>query len=79
MTQMLMLNSGSGTKLTMKVGMILFQLCFYVMTQLVIVFTAESFHTFVSLVSEFPSLKEKSQFVFVPGPRDPGPGPILPR
>ena len=40
---------------------------------------AESFHTFVSLISEFPSLKEKSRFVFVPGPRDPGPGPILPR
>ena len=44
-----------------------------------IAFAAESFHTFVSLVSEFPSVKEKSQFVFVPGPRDPGPGPILPR
>ena len=52
---------------------------FYVTIPLVIVFTAESFHTFVGLVSEFPSLKEKSQFVFVPGPRDPGPGPILPR
>jgi len=46
---------------------------------LIIVFALESFHTFVSLVSEFPSLKEKSQFVFVPGPRDPGAGPILPR
>jgi len=48
-------------------------------TNLVITFAAESFHTFVSLVSEFTSIKEKSQFVFVPGPRDPGPGPILPR
>ena len=52
---------------------------FHMMTLSVIVLTVESFHTFVGLVSEFPSLKEKSQFVFVPGPRDPGPGPILPR
>lgn len=44
-----------------------------------IVIAAESFHTLVNLVSEFPSIKEKSHFVFVPGPRDPGLGPILPR
>jgi DNA polymerase epsilon subunit 2 len=31
------------------------------------------------MLAEFPSLVENSRFVFVPGPRDPGPGQILPR
>lgn len=39
----------------------------------------ESFKALGDLILEFPTLVEKSQFLFVPGPQDPGPGNILPR
>ncbi|XP_041352782.1 DNA polymerase epsilon subunit 2-like [Gigantopelta aegis] len=39
----------------------------------------ESFHSLAEIINDFPSLKENSRFVFVPGPRDPGPATILPR
>ncbi|XP_046337184.2 DNA polymerase epsilon subunit 2-like [Haliotis rufescens] len=39
----------------------------------------ESFHNLADLICEFPSIKESSRFVFVPGPQDPGPSTILPR
>ncbi len=39
----------------------------------------ESFKELADLILEFPALVEHSQFLFVPGPQDPGPGNILPR
>ncbi|XP_033106348.1 DNA polymerase epsilon subunit 2-like [Anneissia japonica] len=39
----------------------------------------DSLQMLMSMLQEFPSLIEGSKFVFVPGPRDPGPGNILPR
>jgi hypothetical protein len=39
----------------------------------------ESLHALTELLAEFPSLVQNSRFIFVPGPRDPGPGQILPR
>ncbi|XP_028402077.1 DNA polymerase epsilon subunit 2-like [Dendronephthya gigantea] len=39
----------------------------------------ESLNNLADLISEYPSLVECSRFLFVPGPRDPGPGNILPR
>lgn len=39
----------------------------------------ESFKELGDLILEFPRLVESSQFLFVPGPQDPGPGNILPR
>ncbi len=38
----------------------------------------ENFSALGDLMLQFPGLIEKSQFVFVPGPKDPGPGNILP-
>ena len=31
------------------------------------------------MIAEFPSLLDSSKFIFVPGPQDPGPSPVLPR
>ena len=39
----------------------------------------ESFKTLGNLMVQFPVLVKKSQFLFIPGPQDPGPGNILPR
>ena len=39
----------------------------------------ETFKALADLILQFPSVVEKSQFFFVPGPQDPGPGNILPR
>ena len=39
----------------------------------------DTFKDLRDLILEFPSLVEHSQFLFVPGPLDPGPGNILPR
>ena len=40
---------------------------------------ATGFNALADLIAAFPSLLEKSQFLFVPGSADPGPGNILPR
>ena len=39
----------------------------------------ETFKALADLILHFPSLADKSQFLFIPGPQDPGPGNILPR
>ena len=39
----------------------------------------DSFKALGSLMTQYPNLVKKSQFFFVPGPQDPGPGNILPR
>ena len=39
----------------------------------------ESFKSLGDLILKFPTLVDKSQFLFVPGPQDPGPGNVLPR
>uniref|UniRef100_A0A8C4QTQ8 DNA polymerase epsilon subunit n=1 Tax=Eptatretus burgeri TaxID=7764 RepID=A0A8C4QTQ8_EPTBU len=39
----------------------------------------ESFKTLGTIISEFPDILQRSRFVFIPGPDDPGPGTILPR
>ena len=39
----------------------------------------ESFKALADLILQFPSVVDKSQFFFIPGPQDPGPGNILPR
>ena len=39
----------------------------------------ENFGKLADLMLEFPELVKKSQFLFVPGPQDPGPGNLLPR
>ncbi|CAH1792739.1 unnamed protein product [Owenia fusiformis] len=39
----------------------------------------DNFDTLANLILEFPSLVEHSKFIFIPGPRDPGPANILPR
>ena len=39
----------------------------------------ENFKTLGELMVKFPSLVKNSQFLFVPGPQDPGPGNLLPR
>ena len=40
---------------------------------------SENLRSLADMLSEFPSLVQNSRFVFVPGPRDPGPAHILPR
>ena len=40
---------------------------------------SESLRILATMLSEFPNLMEASRFIFVPGPKDPGPGHILPR
>ena len=41
---------------------------------------AQCFASLASLINEFPGLVEQSEFVLVPGPRDPGPCPgLMPR
>nr|XP_015825324.2 DNA polymerase epsilon subunit 2 [Nothobranchius furzeri] len=39
----------------------------------------DSLKTLADVISEYPSIHSSSRFVFVPGPKDPGPGTILPR
>ncbi|XP_070570240.1 DNA polymerase epsilon subunit 2-like [Ptychodera flava] len=39
----------------------------------------ESLHELADLILEFPTIVEKSYFIFVPGLQDPGPGCIFPR
>lgn len=39
----------------------------------------DSFKSLADIMLNYPDLLEKSQFYFVPGPLDPGPGNILPR
>lgn len=39
----------------------------------------ENFKSLGDLMVQFPALINKSQFLFIPGPQDPGPGNILPR
>ena len=39
----------------------------------------ESFKALGDLMLQFPTLIKKAQFLFIPGPQDPGPGNILPR
>ena len=39
----------------------------------------ENFKSLGELVSRYPDLVKNSQFLFVPGPQDPGPGNLLPR
>lgn len=39
----------------------------------------EGFKSLGDIIVKFPGLLEQSQFIFVPGPLDPGPGNILPR
>ena len=39
----------------------------------------EGFKSLGDIIVKFPTLLEKSQFVFVPGPLDPGPGNVLPK
>eukprot|EP00038_Savillea_parva_P009957 m.186937 g.186937 ORF g.186937 m.186937 type:complete len:565 (-) comp16932_c0_seq1:184-1878(-) len=38
-----------------------------------------AFDTLCDVICEFPELSQKSNFIFVPGPKDPGAPPILPR
>ena len=38
----------------------------------------ETFKALADLILQFPSVVDKSQFFFIPGPQDPGPGNILP-
>jgi DNA polymerase epsilon subunit 2 len=40
---------------------------------------ADAFEALATLLREFPTLQEHSQFVLMPGPGDPGPTPALPR
>ena len=39
----------------------------------------ENFKSLAELIVQFPALVKSSQFLFVPGPQDPGPGNLLPR
>ena len=39
----------------------------------------ENFKKLADLILQFPDLVRKSQFLFIPGPQDPGPGNLLPR
>ncbi|XP_030070184.1 DNA polymerase epsilon subunit 2 [Microcaecilia unicolor] len=39
----------------------------------------ESLKNLADIICEYPDIRERSRFVFVPGPEDPGPGFILPR
>ncbi|CAI8057810.1 DNA polymerase epsilon subunit 2 [Geodia barretti] len=39
----------------------------------------EDFKSLAELMMRFPTLVKNSQFLFVPGPQDPGPGNLLPR
>lgn len=39
----------------------------------------ENFKSLADLILRYPSLVKSSQFLFVPGPQDPGPGNLLPR
>lgn len=39
----------------------------------------EDFKSLADLILQFPALVKNSQFLFVPGPQDPGPGNVLPR
>ncbi|XP_019351633.2 DNA polymerase epsilon subunit 2 isoform X1 [Alligator mississippiensis] len=38
-----------------------------------------SLKTLADIICEYPNIHKSSRFVFIPGPEDPGPGPILPR
>ncbi|XP_072193509.1 DNA polymerase epsilon subunit 2 isoform X2 [Excalfactoria chinensis] len=38
-----------------------------------------SLKALADIICEYPSIHKSSRFVFVPGPEDPGPGPVLPR
>ena len=40
---------------------------------------ANHFQMLANIITKYPSLLSKSQFIFVPGPSDPGPGNLLPR
>lgn len=39
----------------------------------------DDFTALGNLIDQYPGIKERSKFVFVPGPGDPGPGPVLPQ
>ena len=49
------------------------------LVQILLFKISENLRSLADMLNEFPSLVQNSRFVFVPGPRDPGPAHILPR